>query len=148
MTYYGNSESLANPDSPPPPKEFNHSLLVFIRKAAAEGLEAGMALSAKELRSLSLGNTDAKTQASTLAVPLAKVAPSVISRVQEAYVKGRNLVRNVVRMEQHARRLTWAQLQACILLLDMAAAFPSVSRVFLFSGAQSDADTRMVDICS
>ena len=85
-----------------------------------------------DARPLSMGNTNAKHEANALAVPLVKASPRLISLTQEGFVKGRDIVKHITRVEQHAKRLTWAQFQACIILLDMAAAFPSITMEFIF----------------
>ena len=47
-------------------------------------------------------------------------------------MKGRQMVTNILRIEAFAKTLTMVHLFVCMLFLDMASAFPSMSRVFIF----------------
>ena len=129
-----------------PPVGFNYALLVFLEKYPEKYSEIGLAPPPLEQRPISLGNTDAKHEAAALALPLVKAADAKISKTQEGFIKGRSLLRNVLRIESFAKTMTLMQQFACMLFLDMAAAFPSMSRTLIFrSLVQMKADSEWID---
>jgi len=60
------------------------------------------------------------------------VADNLISKTQEGFVKSRQMVWHALRLEAVGKTLTFLQRVACFLFLDMAAAFPSLSRKCIF----------------
>ena len=88
---------------------------MLIEKDREKYTEKGLPTPPEELRPISLGNTDAKHTSSSLARPLVLVADTLISKTQEGFVKGRQMVRNVLRLEAFGKALTFHQQFACFL---------------------------------
>ena len=84
-------------------------------------------------RPLTLSNTDMKNISSAAACTLGKIATSCISDVQLGGVRGRQMIDHIIRMESRLLEFIARKLpRAGIIALDQAAAFPSISRRFLF----------------
>ena len=69
------------------PRGFNVSLLVFLEKDAELFSKAGKPTPASSHRPISLGNTDCKSFAASLAAPLSAMAPQMISEWQQGFIR-------------------------------------------------------------
>ena len=82
---------------------------------------------------MSGSNCDAKIFASCIAVKLDALLDKYISPLQRGYMKDRSIISNVVDVEHHAA-VAYCQgyLDTVMLFFDFSAAFPSLSRKFIF----------------
>jgi hypothetical protein len=127
-------------DGQDPPPSFLDSSLIFIHKDLAEGESESISRKASETRPLSLGNTDGKIVASALNVPLARACAAQVSQMQHGFVKGRQLTDSVWSLEQSmisAAISAGAYDTPVAILLDIAAAFPSLCWMFLFAALRA-----------
>ena len=81
------------------PEGFNVANLVFLEKAAETFSMMGIPTPPLEHRPISLGNTDSKHMALALSKPLVRYADSVIGEAQQGFIKGRQMLLNVLRMD-------------------------------------------------
>jgi len=116
----------------PVPHGFNFALFCFIPKKVSN-LERVVSRKTKELRPLTIGNTERKIIASAVNLPLAQVAERTCIANQRGGLKGRQLTDAVLDIEAHAQLVCrLAATFPAILLFDFAAAFPSINWIFLF----------------
>ena len=84
-------------------------------------------------RPLTLSNTDMKIMSKCAAIPLDLLCQQLISSQQLGGVHGRQMVDHIVNIEAQIQKFMIENLpNAGIIALDMAAAFPSMSRRYLF----------------
>ena len=87
----------------------------------------------RDTRPLSLSNTCTKIITAAINSSLAQLCSEYITPSQQGFIKGRSLFHNVLSLEAHATRVTrFHGAHAGIVLLDITAAFPSLSHHYLF----------------
>lgn len=122
-------------DGAPAPAGFNEAWLVVLPKGSeAADTRGECARAADSLRPLLLKNTDSKIVAGTLARGMRPILSKAVHPTQRGFVADRDLVRNIAELDTYARALHTTVMSddlLVLLLCDMAAAFPSVSRRWL-----------------
>ena len=114
--------------------KFNDSFMTFIPKGKEDGDDRhNICREPKNTRPLTLSNTDNKYCAQAAASPLNHVAAQTISSEQRGGVKGRQMVDNPLDIECKALQFAIQNCkEAGIVAFDVRAAFPSISRPYLF----------------
>ena len=115
------------------PKGFNHSDMVFIPKGDQAEEDGTFIRKPSETRPLNLSNSVAKIIAAAINNTLSLLCAATVGPCQQGFIRGRSLIDNVVDVEATAvgfdRYYTG---KSGIMLVDLAAAFPSLSHLFLF----------------
>ena len=119
---------------PPPHDDFNDSKLVMPPKGKEVGDASGnIVRPPKKTRPISLSNTDAKHVASLAAIPLNHVAQQCVSQIQKGGISGRKFAQHIIDLEAKLiHYILTRNILAGIFGLDQEAAFPSVSRKYVF----------------
>lgn len=112
--------------------ELNDSIMVFLDKLAKTEDKAPRG--PKDTRALSLSNTDCKNLSLGLAYPLKVGATLAIYEGSRGFIKGRDPLLNIWAIEAAATRMMLAPGEGIPIGLfwDIKAAFPSLSRRFVF----------------
>jgi endonuclease/exonuclease/phosphatase family metal-dependent hydrolase len=116
------------------PDDFNDAHMVFLPKGEYDGDVHGIARTPEATRPLTLSNAVAKVLASAMNASLSQMAARTVSPRQRGFVRGRNLLDNVV--ETEAAAIHYAQYYgdtSGIALLDLVAAFPSLAHSWIFA---------------
>jgi endonuclease/exonuclease/phosphatase family metal-dependent hydrolase len=116
------------------PDDFNDAHMVFLPKGEYDGDVHGIARTPEATRPLTLSNAVAKVLASAMNASLSQMAARTVSPRQRGFVRGRNLLDNVV--ETEAAAIHFAQYYgdtSGIALLDLVAAFPSLAHSWIFA---------------
>ena len=116
------------------PDDFNDAHMVFLPKGEQDGDQHGIARLPESTRPLSLSNAVAKVIASALNASLSQLAARSVSARQRGFVRGRHLLDNV--LETEASAVHFAKYfgdTSGIILLDIAAAFPSLAHSWIFA---------------
>ena len=114
--------------------DFLTSRLVFIQKGKESGDDSGLCVRApKKTRPLSLANTDCKIVSCMVSIVLVQICAACISSFQYGGMKGMQMVDHIFAMEAKiveyvVNNMPHSGIFAC----DIAAAFPSLSRKYLF----------------
>jgi hypothetical protein len=127
------------------PAHFNESLMIFLPKGELEDDIFQTRRTADATRPLNLSNTIAKVIASALSRPLTSVAKHTVVAQQRGFIQGRCLIDNIVELD--ALLLRAAKYYADkhgLLLLDIKAAFPSLSQEWMFQVLRKMQIPRMV----
>ena len=106
--------------------------MIFIAKSNDDDAERSGVWSALGVRPLSLGDTAAKIIAAALYRPLAALAQRTVGFHQRGFVRGRNLLDNVLEAESAAIGFSKLDSSAALLAFDFRAAFPSISHEWIF----------------
>ena len=117
------------------PMEFNTSITVFIPKGEDENDRIEVLRSADEVRPISLKNSDNKIICSTMNFILRDTVAVHASPLQRGFVGGRRLLQNVIDLDAKARAIGHPVRAAglpSLIFWDLAAAFPSVARSWLW----------------
>jgi len=115
------------------PELFNIAFMIFIPKDPSGLTEFGTPFYAPEsTRPLSLADTFNKLVANTIRIALERVASNRISFYQRGFLKGRQVLDNVVELDFFAHICSIISPNAALVLFDFRAAFPSVSHKFLW----------------
>jgi hypothetical protein len=118
--------------SPAHSHSFNHSLLCCLpKKEAGTDPELGAYYSGENTRPLALVNTDNRLIASSARLAWEPCLESYICKNQQGFLKGRNMLSNVIDIDYHAMTVSLKCDKGAIFFFDFKAAFPSVSHVFL-----------------
>ena len=114
--------------------DFLTSRLVFIQKGKESGDDSGLCLRApKKTRPLCLANTDCKIVSCMVSMVLAHICAACISSFQYGGMKGLQMVDHVFSMEAKIVEYVVCNLpHSGIFACDIAAAFPSLSRKYIF----------------
>jgi exonuclease III len=115
------------------PEDFNNANMVFLPKGELDGDAFGIARLPESTRPLSLSNAVAKIMASALNASLSQMAARTVTSRQRGFVKGRNLLDNI--LETEAAAIHFAKFYpdtSGIVLLDLLAAFPSLAHSWIF----------------
>ena len=116
----------------PLPSGFNDSYLWLLPKSDLDNPD-GPICSPDKTRPLSGANTDAKIFAHAFAHPINEILPSWAIKHQSGYIADRCILRNVIDVDTSAAQQSLhANSTAATLLFDFCAAFPSLSRIFIF----------------
>ena len=129
---YDNYVSLKQGGSPAP--DFNDSKVVFPAKGKeASDFTCCFTRPPQKTRPLSLSNTDNKSTSTLVSFPLNEVASKTVHVLQTGGIKGRIMVDNIINLEAKAIQfmITHALLSG-IFALGQAAAFPSISRAYIY----------------
>ena len=105
---------------------FNLSLLVCIPKVTG-----GQTITAEDTRPLSMVDTSNRLLASAARLRWECALGSWIDSAQKGFLPGRSLLSNVVELEHQAMLTSLDASEGALVLLDFAAAFPSVSQQYL-----------------
>jgi endonuclease/exonuclease/phosphatase family metal-dependent hydrolase len=118
----------------PLPEGFNRSLMVLIPKGELDGDHLAIARAPEATRPITLSNSIAKIFAMCLNRGLSQLAQSTVLPRQRGFVRGRHLIDNILETESFMMHSTkWFDDKAGLLLLDFAAAFPSVAHRWIFA---------------
>ena len=122
----------------PVPYDFNRAFLWLLPKGSQPGDAPGFCHRApRDTRPLSGANTDAKTLAGCLNFSMQDALASWAVSAQRGSVKGRSILSNFLDIEQAALSSPDGGRKSAILLLDFSAAYPSISREFLFKSLEA-----------
>ena len=86
----------------------------------------------KDTRPLSVTNSDSRIIANLFRQVLAELASKTCSKHQRGFLLNRFLLENVVDVDFEARKVYLEGKDGALLLIDLAAAFPSLSQDYLF----------------
>jgi hypothetical protein len=115
------------------PLWFNLAYMCFIPKDPTGHNAYGIPYySADCTRPLSLADTFNKLLANTLRIALERFAAPRIFFVRRGFLKGRQVLDNVVELDHFAHLFSMASRKAAPILFDFRAAFPSVSHRFMW----------------
>jgi len=115
------------------PEWFNLAFMAFIPKDATGYNAYGVPFFSPECtRPLSLADTFNKLLANTVRIALERFASSRITFYQRGFLRGRQILDNVVELDHFSHIFSIASRSAAIFLFDFSAAFPSVSHIFLW----------------
>ncbi len=116
-----------------PPEDFNWAFLVCIPKSEGEVNGEGLCFhEASNTRPLSIVDASNRILASMLLLPLERHYADWISPHQRGFIKGRQMLRNVLDVDYAAHKISLKTKFGAILLFDFRAAFPSLSHDYLF----------------
>ena len=87
-----------------PAIDFNISAMMFLPKGEQPGDVSLVSRTAKDTRPITLANTDCKFIAAAINSPMAEVAERVTLKVQRGFIKGRQMVGNIISTEDEMRR--------------------------------------------
>eukprot|EP00959_Pyramimonas_sp_CCMP1952_P470694 9497117-Pyramimonas_sp.AAC.1 len=122
-----------------PPEGLNASWLQFAPKGDGTPSAVQVEREPAKTRPLALKNSDAKLMAAATNRYLSVVAERHVPSPQRGFVKGRNFLENVWRLDAQARVATLdppvalARRRPCLVSFDVAAAFPSLAWDWLFA---------------
>ena len=110
------------------------SRLIFIIKGEQDNDGGGNFIRKPgKLRPLTLSNTDAKIVSKACSIPLTEIAEFTISSIQLDGLPGRQMIEHIINMEGEIIEFVMRKLpNSGILALDIASAFPSLSREYMF----------------
>ncbi|CAK0884647.1 unnamed protein product [Prorocentrum cordatum] len=116
------------------PGRFNECTAAFLPKGSAL-LGHESARQPASTRPLSLSNCDNKLLSSAIAVPIAKVAEDKVDKAQRGFIKGRQMLDNIVEVDSNLT--IWSAMCGCknagSALFDLKAAFPSIHHMFIWA---------------
>ena len=111
---------------------FNAAVMVFLQKKEPLISAAGVAYTkASDLRPLSIVNTDNRLLANALRLRIEPLLSQVISTMQQGFLPGRSLLKNVIDVDAAMREVAFEQDDPAAVFFDFQAAFPSISHAFL-----------------
>lgn len=117
---------------------FNESLLCCLPKKASRTASDGEGIyEAGETRPLSITNTDNRLIANAYRLRWEPVLAPHIASEQRGFVPGRSMLANIADIEHSAMLASLECRDAVIVLFDFSAAFPSISRTYLFAMARA-----------
>ena len=114
--------------------DFNLSLLCCLpKKPSGIDEEAGEYFKGEDTRPLALVNTDNRIIASAARLTWEPILNSFISRAQQGFLRGRQMINNVIDIDYEAMRMSVKSEKGWMVLFDFKAAFPSVAHRFLIN---------------
>ena len=117
---------------------FNHSLLCCLpKKTAGDDPNLGSYYSGECTRPLALVNVDNRLIASAARMAWEPLLELYISKHQQGFLKGRNMLSNIIDIDYQAMTVSLKCAKGAIFLFDFKAAFPSVSHEFLINSLSS-----------
>ena len=112
---------------------FNNAFLVCLPKAAMKTVPGvGDVFEPSSTRPLSIVDAINRIIASVLRISLERVVGPWISKYQQGFVLGRQLLRNVVDVDFAAQKISLKFPRGAIILLDFRAAFPSIAHEYIW----------------
>jgi len=112
--------------------DFNLSLLCCLpKKPHGIDEEAGAYFKGEDTRPLALVNTDNRIIASAARITWEPILATYISNNQQGFLKGRQMLNNVIDIDYNAMKVSLISDHGAIVLFDFKAAFPSMSHQFL-----------------
>ena len=116
-----------------PPDDFNWAFLVCLPKGSGSvQFDGNNAYDAQDTRPLSIVDAANWILASIFRVSLERVLGSWVSEFQRGFLRGRQMLRNVIDVDFAAQKISVRSTSGAILLFDFAAAFPSMSHDFMW----------------
>jgi len=116
-----------------PPPEFNHSTLVLLPKKPSVCSDGIQWFAPKDTRPLSIANADNRLISNVFREVLTRFADKTCRKEQRGFLSNRFLLENVVDVDFESRRMYLRGGHGGLVLVDLAAAFPSVSHDYLFN---------------
>ena len=114
--------------------DFNQSLLCCLpKKPSGIHGEVGEYFKGEDTRPLALVNTDNRIIASAARLTWEPILNNFISRAQQGFLKGRQMLNNVIDIDYEAMRVSLNSKSGWMVLFDFKAAFPSVAHRFLIN---------------
>ena len=114
------------------PDDFNATYLVCLpKKASGVHPELGEYYKASSTRPLSLINTDNRLLANSYRNLLEPVADLIVSKMQQGFLKGRQIVRNAIDIDTESMIASFQHNRAALILFHLLAAFHSKSQKFV-----------------
>jgi hypothetical protein len=111
-----------------PDDDFNLAYMVFIAKGAEGVNEEGVSFcSPGGTRPISIVDCANRILASIFRAALEKEIGHLMNPAQKGFLKGRQMIRNVLEIDMAAQKISVRSRSGAILLFDFAAAFPSIS---------------------
>ena len=111
---------------------FNESVMVFLPKKTigvnADGVEM---FTAKNMRPLSISNTDNRIFCSAVRLHVEPRTSHTISRAQRGFVKGRSMLSNVIDVDEAMMEVALTEDNPAAFLFDFEAAFPSIDHSYI-----------------
>ena len=108
-----------------PACQFNLGLLACIPKVT------GQVVAPDETRPISMVDTSNRLLASAARLRWERILGAWVAPSQKGFLPGRSLLSNVVELEHEAMMTSLKESDGAVILLDFAAAFPSISQKFL-----------------
>ena len=115
-----------------PPQEFNHALLVLLAKKPSVSADGANWFAPKDTRPISIVNSDNRILANMFRDVLARFADKRCCKQQRGFLLNRFLLENVVDADFESRKVYLSDKNGALILVDLAAAFPSLGHDFLF----------------
>ena len=116
------------------PPAFNRGQICFLPKDTGAQTSGEVFKAPEATRPLTLSNTDNKLFGSALSIPLGQQAQYSCAELQCGFIKGRNIIDNLIALESHLleHATFFGQKFAGLFLLDIKSAFPSLDHEWLF----------------
>ena len=115
------------------PAGFNHAFLALLAKGDDNTDDTIVSRAPEDTRPLSLSNSDAKLVASAFKVAAEGTVEHWACNSQRGFLKGRVLIDNVIAVETEGMVASMPpDSRAVMVMLDFAAAFPSVAHAFIW----------------
>ena len=127
---WGCAADLLQGGSPPP--DFNHANLILLPKKPSVEVDGVKWFAPKDTRPLSIVNSDNRILANIFREVLGKFASKFCRKEQRGFLTNRFLLDNVIDVDFEARKLYLQGSDGGLVLVDLAAAFPSLGHDYLF----------------
>ena len=121
------------------PSGFNYNNLICIPKGEDSpcDVDGFSARTPAQTRPITLGNTDNKIMSAAINRPLATATAEVIEDYQQGFIKGRSIANQVLMLDgMSTLTAKYNSRDSATILLDIAAAFPSLSHDAIFSNLE------------
>ena len=115
-----------------PPEDFNFATLALLPKKPSTEVDGTKWFSSTDTRPISIVNADNRILANVFRKVIAGFAERICSKDQKGFLNNRFLFENVVDIDFEARRLCLQDTKGALVLIDLSAAFPSISQEYLF----------------
>ena len=115
-----------------PPPSFNFATMVMLPKKPSIEVDGVRWFAPKDTRPLSVTNADNRIIANVFRDVFAEFASKLCLPEQRGFLKNRFLIENVVDVDFESRKCYLRKGNGGLLLIDLAAAFPSLSHEYLF----------------
>ena len=112
--------------------DFNLSTMVYIPKVASgEDAEFGEFFHPKDLRPLSIVNTDNRTIANAMRLRWESILEGYVRERQQGFLPARSILRNLLEIEGTMMHASVTREAGAAVFLDFSAAFPSISQKYV-----------------
>ena len=115
-----------------PPEDFNHAILVLLPKKASVEANGVRWFAPKDTRPLSVTNSDNRIISNLFRDVFARFASKSCRSEQRGFLTNRFLIENVIDIDFESRKLYLEGSDGAVILVDLAAAFPSMGHDYLF----------------